>query len=254
MYEIAASDFDSKSVTNRATALFRSRELPITSSEVSTTVACQYRSGWVVHTVEPTKNLQSILDWYPHITQVDLKRANCMASLEKVQTGQTIYVPSPPPLASISVWLHDTAGQALDNTPVTMTGIRNLRSSRRGDDKRFKENPLVMSSATNLAKNAEDKKNQQIFELQLGKALKEDPAFTDMLSKLLKEAQTASRIPAITLLLPHRMKASSSENIVIGNRNQIECFAIRAHKNESKGSFLFLVGFSLSPKPAQDLE
>jgi hypothetical protein len=54
---------------------------------------------------------------------------------------------------------------------------------------RFKGNPAAAGAADDLIKNAEDTDNQQAFELQLKKALKEDEEFAGALQALLKEAQ-----------------------------------------------------------------
>ena len=97
--------------------------------------------------------------------------------------------------------------------------------------KHFKGNPAASSAATDLTKNAEDKDNQQIFELQLRKALKEDLDFADALSRLLQEAEESIKKPSDNNVALARdqgiavgkinVGGDMPGNIVIGNGNQI---------------------------------
>ena len=62
---------------------------------------------------------------------------------------------------------------------------------------RFKKNPAASSAAGDLVKNPDDKDNQEVFALQLRKALKEDADFASLLTKLLDEAKKDASISNI---------------------------------------------------------
>ncbi len=57
---------------------------------------------------------------------------------------------------------------------------------------KFQAKPAAQGAAQDLVGNADDKDNQDAFELQLRKMLKEDPAFADELSALVDKAQKES--------------------------------------------------------------
>jgi protocatechuate 3,4-dioxygenase beta subunit len=106
-------------VTNTATVSLLNGDKAITASG-TTTITCEYAEGWIPYAVDPNESLEHIVTWYPDKTETDLQKANCMGSSTIVVTGQTLYVPSPPPLATISGFIRDTSGQPLANTPVTL--------------------------------------------------------------------------------------------------------------------------------------
>jgi hypothetical protein len=57
---------------------------------------------------------------------------------------------------------------------------------------KFEAKPAAQGAAQDLVGKADDKDNQDAFELQLRKMLKEDPAFADELSALVDKAQKES--------------------------------------------------------------
>jgi hypothetical protein len=57
---------------------------------------------------------------------------------------------------------------------------------------KFEAKPAAQGAAQDLVGKADDKDNQEAFELQLRKMLKEDPAFADELSALVDKAQKES--------------------------------------------------------------
>jgi len=123
-YTIAQDDFGPKSVTNTASVSFVHLEQPIAST-ATTTITCQYANGWIPYTVDVDESLAHIITWYPNFTEAELRKANCMGSSSNIQTGQTFYVPYPPPLATISGFIRDITGQPMGNTALTLTNTGN---------------------------------------------------------------------------------------------------------------------------------
>jgi len=102
MYGISSADLEARSVTNTATASVPTNQGPITSSSATNTISCTYpRPGWVVYIVWPGDTLYHISTWYPGTSVEELMQGNCLSSTT-IQPGQTLYVPGPPPIGSIS--------------------------------------------------------------------------------------------------------------------------------------------------------
>jgi len=60
--------------------------------------------------------------------------------------------------------------------------------------KRFEAKPAAAEAATDLVKNPGDMDNQEVFTMQLKKALKEDEEFAKLLTGLVEEAKNDSSI------------------------------------------------------------
>jgi hypothetical protein len=133
-YTISQTDFNygNSFVTTNASASVEFIEQAITSPTVTTTIVCPYprEPGWFLYTVENNETLDRISSWY-NIEQgktveemiAELQKVNCMGSLRDYIEAATLYVPGPPPLATISGIIRDTAGQPLENTPVRLINI-----------------------------------------------------------------------------------------------------------------------------------
>ena len=97
---VSSADVDARSVTNNATASGGGE----TSPRVTYQIACPYPpSGWVIYVIQSGDTLYSIGEWYKDqgVTYVRLMQANCLSSTN-IRTGQNLYVPSPPPPATVS--------------------------------------------------------------------------------------------------------------------------------------------------------
>jgi len=65
--------------------------------------------------------MEQVLTWYPGTSLLDIQKANCMGTMAETQIGQTLYVPAPPPQASVSGTIRDTAGRPVNRIPVVLT-------------------------------------------------------------------------------------------------------------------------------------
>jgi hypothetical protein len=100
---------------------------------------------------------------------------------------------------------------------------------------KFQGKPAAEGAAQELAANAGDPDNQEAFNLQLKKALREDPAFAEQLAALLapkKDAAQVSNTGSGAIALGGRVAVSASGggiavggnvgyNIVIGSHNHL---------------------------------
>ena len=97
---------------------------------------------------------------------------------------------------------------------------------------RFQGNPSASSTASDLAKNAEDTDNQEAFALQLRKVLKGDEDFAHLLTDLLEEAKKDSSISVVgdgvvannnsIAVGKIHIGGNMDGNFTIGNQNQVD--------------------------------
>jgi hypothetical protein len=175
-YPISQPDFNfgNSFVTTNATASGRYGEETIISPIMTTSITCSYsREGWP-YDVEEGVSLRQISEWY-YIAEgktieemiVVLQKANCMGLLEKPEEiqGNTLYVPGPPPLATISGFIYDIQVQPLggilvqlmsngiiiDSTTTAANGRYELSARGPGDYQIFRV-PVTLRRGNNLPK------------------------------------------------------------------------------------------------------
>lgn len=113
------------------------------------------------------------------------------------------------------------ADEALRHLPEAVGGLWQAVSER------FKAKPAAEAAANDLTAEAEDVDNQELFELQLKKLLKDDPDFAAEVTGLLEKAQagmsgaiaTGGGVAAGAGGVA--IGGSVSGNIVIGNQNTV---------------------------------
>jgi hypothetical protein len=108
------------SVTNTASAMGSFRQVTVISPPASFTATCPYPGRpWVPFVVSQGETLATISSWYQGTTVTELQEANCMGALD-TQPDMTLYVPSPPPTASVSGLVTDSVGSPLGGITVTL--------------------------------------------------------------------------------------------------------------------------------------
>jgi hypothetical protein len=113
-------NYGDSTVTNNVSATGSFQGSPVTSAPASTTVRCPYPpSGWDSFSVSAGENLATISGWYPGTSVTAIQQANCMG-VRDTEVGKTMYVPQPPPTASVSGVIRDGSQNPLSGIQVSL--------------------------------------------------------------------------------------------------------------------------------------